>query len=206
MKNLLYITSSAQGVNSNSNLLSANILKKLLAVNPDTNLVTLDLAKNPLPYLEEATVNAFFTPVEYLTPEQKHTLKDSDSAIGELLAADIILIGVAMYNFGIPSTLKSWIDHIARAGVTFRYTASGPEGLVKNKKVYLAISSGGIYTEGYAKAFDFTEPYLKAMLNFLGVTDITVFRVEGTVIPDFKEQAIAKATESVEHYDFQLQA
>jgi FMN-dependent NADH-azoreductase len=112
--------------------------------------------------------------------------------------ADAVVLGVPIYNFAIPSALKTWIDHVARVGRTFKYGAHGsPEGLVKGKKVYLAVASGGIYSEGPMKAFDFAEPYLKAVLGFLGMTDIRTFRAEGTAIPNIKETALAKAIESV---------
>ncbi len=203
MKTLLYLTSSAQGQNSNSSRLADGILEKLLIAHPGIRPFTRDLGKHPLPYLDEDAVSAFFTPAEFRTPEQKELLKNSDNVIGELLAADVILIGVAMYNFGIPSTLKSWVDHVTRPGLTFNYSPTGPIGLVKNKKVYLAISTGAIYSEGPLKDLDFTERYLYAMLNFLGITDIITFRVEGTGIPDLKDLAIAKATEQVAHFDFE---
>jgi FMN-dependent NADH-azoreductase len=102
-----------------------------------------------------------------------------------------------MYNFGIASTLKSWIDHIARANKTFRYSEKGPEGLVKNKKVYLAISTGGVYSDGPMKAYDFTEPYLRAVLGFMGMTNLTAYRVEGVNMPALKESALQKAIDSI---------
>jgi len=116
--------------------------------------------------------------------------------------ADILVIGTPLYNFGIPSTLKSWIDQIARAGVTFSYANGKPEGLVKNKKVYLAISSGGVYSQGPMMEFDFTEPYLRKVLGFIGLTDIAVFRVEGINIPGRKEAALTEAIGRVEEYAF----
>ena len=103
-----------------------------------------------------------------------------------------------MYNFGIHSSLKAWIDHIARSGQTFTYTEKGPEGLIKNKKVYLAISTGGVYSQGPMKAFDFTESYLRTTLGFLGMTDITAFRVEGLSMPNLKENAWNKALQNIE--------
>ena len=98
-----------------------------------------------------------------------------------------------MYNFGIPSTLKSWIDHLARAGMTFQYTADGPQGLVNGKKVYVAMASGGIYSEGPTVSHDFVAPYLKAVLGFLGMTDVTVVRAEGVAMPAVRDSAVAKA-------------
>ena len=102
-----------------------------------------------------------------------------------------------MYNFGIHSTLKAWIDHIARAGQTFKYTDQGPVGLIENKKVYLAIATGGIYSQGEMKAFDFTEPYLRAVLGFLGLTDVTAFRAEGVNLPTVGAQGLINAIESI---------
>ena len=101
------------------------------------------------------------------------------------------------YNFTVHSALKAWIDHIVRAGVTFRYTANGPEGLIKGKKVYVAIASGGVYSEGPAQAFDFNGPYLKHTLGILGMTDLKVFRAEGVKRPELQEQALAKAIASI---------
>jgi FMN-dependent NADH-azoreductase len=143
-------------------------------------------------------LNSFFTPAEKHSPELAEAVKHSDEAIAELLDADVIVIGMPMFNFSIPSSLKAWIDHIARAGKTFRYSESGPEGLVTNKKIYLAISSGAVYSEGYMKQFDFTEPYLRSVLGFLGMTDVTAIRVEGVSIPGIKETALDKAVESIE--------
>ncbi|WP_339921694.1 NAD(P)H-dependent oxidoreductase [uncultured Flavobacterium sp.] len=152
--------------------------------------------------MDEVHLAAFFTPENLQTDDDKEVIKISSDAIKETMEADIIVISVPLYNFGIPSTLKSWIDHIARAGFTFTYTENGPEGLIKNKKVYLAIASGGIYSEGPMKPFDFTEVYLRAVLGFLGMTDITVFRVEGTVIPEIKDMAVTKALKTVNEFSF----
>jgi FMN-dependent NADH-azoreductase len=102
-----------------------------------------------------------------------------------------------VYNFSIPSVLKAWFDHLARAGKTFKYTANGPEGLVKGKKIYLAIASGAIFSEGEMKSYDFVEPYLRVVLGFLGMTDVTTIRVEGVAIPGLKETALERAVASI---------
>jgi FMN-dependent NADH-azoreductase len=112
------------------------------------------------------------------------------------------VIGVPLYNFGIPSTLKSWVDHIARSGLTFSYGDGTPKGLVTNKKVYLAIASGGIYSDGPMQSFDFTEPFLRKLLGFLGMNDITTFRVEGTGMPQLSETALPKALGQVNEFAF----
>jgi FMN-dependent NADH-azoreductase len=163
---------------------------------------TRDLAKAPLPHLEQTRVASFQTPEESRTAAQKEAVTPSDEAIKELMEADIIVIGVPLYNFGIPSTLKAWIDHIARAGVTFSYANGAPEGLVKNKQVYLAIAAGAVYSEGPFKAYDFTEPYLRKILGFIGMTDITTFRVEGVMMPGYKETAVPGALDRVAAYAF----
>jgi FMN-dependent NADH-azoreductase len=111
--------------------------------------------------------------------------------------ADVIVIDAPLYNFSIPSALKAWVDHIARAGVTFKYDENGPEGLVKGKKVYVALASGGIYSDGPMKGYDFAAPYLKSVLGFMGMTDFTVFRVEGVSYPNLKDTALQTAVDSI---------
>ena len=202
MKKILNIVTSLKGKDSFSNRLSNVILEKLSVTYPESQVHTHDLSRNPLPYLEESHYTSFITPAEAHTSEHKEAIKHSDQAIKELLEADIIVIGVPFYNFFIPSTLKSWLDHIIRAGITFNYRSGVPEGLVTNKKVYLAIASGGVYSEGPMKSYDFTESYLRAVLGFLGMKDITVFRIEGTVVPDVKEKAWPKAIDQVAAYAF----
>ena len=150
--------------------------------------------------MEESHFTSFYTPEASRTEAQKEAVRISDQAINEIMDADVLVIGAPLYNFGIPSTLKSWIDQIARAGVTFSYANGTPQGLVKNKKIYLVISSGGVYSQGPMKEFDFTEPYLRKVLGFIGLTDITVFRVEGTNVPGRKEAALTEAIGRVEEY------
>lgn len=202
MKKILQIISSVNGNQSFSLKLSNTILERLLSIYPDSTVHTRDLTKNPLPHLEDTHFTAFYKPSESLTEADRSALLPSDEAIKEVQEAEIIIIGVPLYNFGIPSTLKAWVDHITRAGLTFRYNENGPEGLLTNKKVYLAISSGGVYSEGPLKGYDFVEPYLKTILGFIGLTDITVFRIEGTLVSEIKEFAWPKTAESVEAYAF----
>jgi FMN-dependent NADH-azoreductase len=202
MKKILNIVSSVKGEDSFSIKLSNVVIEKLLSVYPGSSINTHDLTKNPFPHLEESHFTAFYTPEELRTEEHKEAIQNSDQAIKELMEADIIVIGVPLYNFGIPSTLKAWIDHIVRAGVTFSYANGFPEGLVVNKDVYLAIASGGVYSDGPMKGYDFTEPYLRTVLGFIGMKDITTFRVEGTVVPGVKETAWSKAVDSVEEYAY----
>lgn len=194
---ILNLISSPRGEASSSIKLGNAIVEKLTAANPDSIVITHDLTSKPFPHLEEVHINSFFTPAENHTPEFEAAIKHSNEAIAELKAADVIVIGVPLYNFGIPSTLKTWIDHIARAGQTFSYSENGPEGLVKGKKVYLAISSGGVYSEGPMKAYDFTESYLRSVLGFLGMVDIVAYRAEGLSVPDLKDEALSKAIETI---------
>jgi len=198
MKRVLHITSSPRSESSVSKKLGNAVVEKITAKYPDHILKKRDLANPLFPHLEEAHINAFFTPVENRTSEQSEIVKLSDTVIDELQEADIIVIEAPLYNFSITSTLKSWLDHIARAGKTFSYSENGPEGLVKNKKVYLAISSGGVYSEGFMKAYDFTESYLRAVLGFMGMTDIKAFRVEGVKVPGMQEIALDKAIQAIE--------
>lgn len=194
---ILHLISSPRGEASFSIKLGNAIVEKLQAANPGSSLITHNLTDSPFPHLEEVHINSFFTPLENYTPELAEAVKHSNEAITELKNADAIVIGVPMYNFGIHSTLKAWLDHIARAGQTFSYSENGPEGLVKNKKVYLAISSGGVYSEGPMKVYDFTESYLRSVLGFLGMIDVSVFRAEGLNMPNLKDEALGKAVESI---------
>ncbi|WP_118975704.1 FMN-dependent NADH-azoreductase [Taibaiella koreensis] len=192
MKKILHIISSPKQEGSMSRKLGNAIIEKLQAAYPGSTVTENNLVADYWPHIESAQANAFHTPAEQRTPEHLEALKHSDKAIQELMEADIIVIGAPVYNFSIHSSLKAWIDHIVRGGDTFKYSESGPEGMVKGKKVYLAISSGGVYSEGPMKPMDHGEPYLRFMLGFLGMTDITVFRIEGLSMPGVKDTAVEK--------------
>ena len=129
----------------------------------------------------------------------------SDALIDELFAADTIALAVPMHNFSPPSTLKAWIDHITRAGRTFSYSSNGPDGLLKGKRAILVLASGGVYSNGPAKPFDFTEPYLRTVLGFIGITDVEVVRVEGVANSAIgPEKALASARTQSKHVLAQL--
>ena len=194
---ILQIISSARGVESYSTKLSQGIIDKLQAAHADSSVVVRNLATHPFPHLEEAHLQAYFAPAESRSPEQQQAVRHSDEAIAQVMAADVLVIGVPFYNFSITSSLKAWLDHLTRAGITFRYTPNGPEGLIKGKKVYLAIASGGIYSEGPMQPYDFATPYLRWMLSFLGLTDVTVARAEGVKLPEFQLAALQKGIDSV---------
>jgi len=188
MANVLYINSSVRTAGSLSRQLSAEFIAKWQESHPGDTFVTRDLATNPVPHLNEQTLGAFFTPAEARNAEQAFAVKLSDQLVDEVIAADVIVIGAPMYNFSVPSGLKAYIDQIARAGRTFKYTETGPVGLLTNKKVYIVTASGGVYSEGPAAGYDFLATYLRAVLGFLGITDISFIRAEGVALG---EQALA---------------
>ena len=184
MTTILYLNSSVRSTGSVSRQLSGEFVEKLKAAHPGATVVTRDLAANPLPHLSESMVGAYFTPPEQRSDEQKQLIKTSDEVVAELLAADVVVVGAPMYNFSVSSTLKSWIDHVARAGVTFKYTETGPVGLVQGKKFVIFTSRSGVYSSGPAKAMDFQETYLRGVLGFLGITDVSFISAEGLAMGD----------------------
>src|SRR5450432_1201538 len=193
MKKILHIISSPRGEASYSIRLGRSIIEKIVAAYPGSTFKENILVNKQFPHLEEAQITSFFTPPESRTLQNLEALRHSDEVIQEILEADILVIGAPMYNFSIPSTLKAWIDHIVRAGITFKYDEKGPKGLVEGKKAYLAVASGGIYSEGLMKPYDFVTPYLQSVLGFMGITDVTIVRAEGTSMPQTKDVAIEKA-------------
>lgn len=150
------------------------------AANPNGTILYRDLAAGPPAPIDQAWVQAAYTPAEARTPEQKALLSTSDTLIHELESADEIIIGVPMHNFSIPSSLKLWIDQVVRSGRTFSYGADGPKGLLTGKKATLLVASGGVYSPGSAAAaMNFVDPYLKAVLGFIGITDVRTVTVGG---------------------------
>jgi FMN-dependent NADH-azoreductase len=164
---ILQINSSVRGAASESTRVAGNIVARLSAANPAAQVTVRDLGANPHPVLDGAALGALFTPADQRSAEQAARVAQDDALIAEAQAADVIVIGAPMYNFSMPVQLKAWFDAIARAGVTFRYTETGPEGLLKNKKVYVATARGGIYP---ADA-DPQVPQIRMLLNFLGMTE-----------------------------------
>lgn len=198
MKNVLHIISSALGEASVSKKLGNAIIEKIKVRYPDSIVKERNLTTKPFPHMDGVQIGSWFTPAENRSPEQVNAIKISDEAVAELQEADIYVIDAPFYNFAIPSTLKAYIDHIARAGITFRYNENGqPEGLLKHKKVYVSIASNGVYTEGVFQSFDFVSPYLKFILGFLGITDVTFIRAEGLRVDGIKETAFEKGVESI---------
>jgi len=194
--NLLYVSSSLFGQQGKSSDLAEHFVSEFVAQHPGTEVVRRDLAANPIPHLDVATVQANMTPADQRTPEQQALAATADTAIAELQAADVLVLGVPMYNFGIPSTLKAWIDSVARAGTTFRYTANGPEGLLKGKQTYVLAARGGAYQGTPA---DTQTPYLKTFLGFIGITDVTfVYAEKLNMDADQQPQILADAKADID--------
>jgi FMN-dependent NADH-azoreductase len=193
MKNLLFVTSSLFGQDSKSTQIAAEFVSAWKAANGPARVIHRDLGG--VPHLTAEHFGAWMTTPAERSERQQTIAAESDPLIEEIEAADVIVIAAPMYNFSIPSTLKAWVDHITRAGRTFQYTANGPEGLLKNKKVYVVAARGGVYTgDSPAKPYDFQEPYLRAILGFNGLTDVTFVHVEAQKMsPDAAEASVAKA-------------
>jgi len=188
---ILQINASARSAGANSTRLADAVTARLLAANPQAVVELRDLAANPHPVLDEPALGALFTPADQRTPAQAARVALDDALIAQVQAVDVIVLGVPMYNFGVPVQLKTWIDAIARAGVTFRYTANGPEGLLKGKKVYVALARGGLYRDTPA---DSQVPYLKSVLAFLGLTDVEFIYAEGLALgAESADKAFAEA-------------
>ena len=193
--NILHITSSVRGNDSESTRVTKLIVDKLVSANPDAKLVRRDFGAEPHPLLDGAAVGALFTPAEQRSNEQAARVALDDALIAEAQAADVIVIGAPMYNFGMPAQLKNWFDAIARSGVTFRYTETGPEGLLTNKKVYVATARGGVYPV----EADPQVPHIRMLLNFLGMTDHTFIYSSGLNMgPDAAAKGQQAANEAVE--------
>ncbi len=194
--NILQINSSARRDASHSTRLATRVVERLRETAPESTLTVLDLNNVPHPILDEAALGALFTPADQRTPEQAARVALDDALIAELQAADVVVLGVPMYNFGVPAQLKNWIDAISRAGVTFRYTEKGPEGLLKGKKVYVALTRGGQYRNTPS---DTQVPYLKTIFTFLGLTDVQFVYAEGLAMgADAERNGIASAHEQIE--------
>ena len=193
MSNILLITSSPRGPESLSSRFADQLVQALLA-SKGGQVVKHDLGQSPIPHLDAVTTSAIRKPAEARSPEEAAAAKTSDGLVSELLACDTLVLATGMINFGICSSLKSWIDNVVRAGMTFRYTETGPIGLATGQKTYLVLSSGGVYSDGPSAAMDHAVPYLKTVLGFIGLTDVEVILIEGLAYgPDAAERAMAEA-------------
>lgn len=193
--NILQINSSVRGAASESTRVASAIAARLAADNANATVTVRDVVAAPHPTLDEAALGALFTPAEQRTPEQAARVALDDALIAQVQAADVIVIGAPMYNFGMSVQLKTWFDAIARAGVTFRYTANGPEGLLTGKQVFVATSRGGIYPEDA----DPQVPHIRMLLNFVGLTGATFVYSNGQAMgPEAAAQGQAQADAAVE--------
>jgi FMN-dependent NADH-azoreductase len=192
--NILHIVSSPRGNASYSNRVAGNVVDELVRRDPDATVTVRNVAIDPLPHIDDDFVAATRSPNGPQTERQRALLAQSDVLVDELFAADVVVLGAPMINFTIPSTLKAWIDNVARAGRTFSYSEAGPKGLVTGKQVILIGARGGVYSEA-AKPLDFQIPYLKSVLGFLGMTEVEVLEVDGTAYgPEAAEKAVTAAT------------
>jgi FMN-dependent NADH-azoreductase len=193
MKTILQIQSSLFNGNGQSSRLASAFVARAF---PAAKLIVRDLARDPVPHLDAARFSAFTAKPEERTPEQQAVVAYSDALIDELRRADFIVLGLPMYNFGVPSQLKAWIDHIARAGETFRYTEKGPQGLLTGKQAYIFATRGGLYA---GTAADTQTQYLRQLLEFVGIADIEFVYAEGLAISEASRNAgLAAAQERME--------
>ncbi|MFD1326462.1 FMN-dependent NADH-azoreductase [Mycoplana ramosa] len=196
--NLLHIDSGILADHSVSRRLTAAIVTQVVADHPAARITYRDLVADPLPHLTGAHLMAANARPEDLDSQVSADLAASAAVLEEFLAADMVVIGAPMYNFALPSQLKAWIDRIAVAGKTFRYTENGPEGLAKGKKVIVASTRGGHYSSGPAAAMDHQESYLSTVLGFIGVTELEFVRAEGlNLSAASKAAAIASAEQTI---------
>lgn len=186
---ILQINSSVRGEASTSTKLATEIVQHLKGLRPEAIVEVRDLSEHQI--LDAKALQAHFTPADARSEEQRARVALDDAAIAQLTESDIVVLGVPLYNLGEPVQLKAWIDSITRAGVTFRYTPDGPEGLVKGKKVFVAFSRGGRYK---GTPFDTQTPYLRNFFGFLGMTDVTFLHAEGLAMG---EEAAAQAMSQV---------
>lgn len=187
MSQYLYIKSSILGAGSVTSEVVDAIHTAFAAANPNAKHVVRDLGSNPLPHLTAAVLGD----VRSETPSDNAATVAALQAVKEVQDATTLVIAAPMYNFGVPSNLKAWFDHIAHPGKTFQYTATGPEGLLKGKNAIVVVATGGQYSEGPAKPYDIVEPYIRTVLGFLGITEVQILRVEGLAMGE--AGAVSKA-------------
>lgn len=189
--NILQINASIRATDANSTRVANSIVARLQAKYPAARLTVRDLGATPPAILDGAALAALFTPAEQRSPEQAARVALDDALIAELQAADVLVLGVPMYNFGIPAQLKNWFDAIARSGVTFRYTSNGSEGLLKGKRAYIGLARGGRHR---GTPLDSQVPYLKTMLGFVGISEVDFVHAEGLNMgPEATAQGFAEA-------------
>jgi FMN-dependent NADH-azoreductase len=197
MKQILMIEVSPRGKDSASRAVADMLVARLTALHLSTKLVRRDLAAEHLPHLNETTLSAISTKDPAEAERLKDAARQSDELTDELLESDLLVIATPMWNFGIPSALKAWIDLVVRPGRTFQYSDGDVLGLAKGKKAILVLASGAAFTEGPWRSWDFVEPYLRQILGFIGIVDVQTVRVEGMNIPLLAADAVRKANNAV---------
>lgn len=195
MKNLLQINTSIFSGQGQSSQLAQQFVEQWREANPGATVTVRDFAQEPVPHLDAQRFGAFLAKPEDRTPEQKAVVDFSDALIEEVKQAEVIVLGLPMYNFGVPSTLKAYFDHLARAGVTFRYTEKGPQGLITGKKVYIFAARGGLYA---GTPLDTQTKYVRDFLGFIGITDVEFVYAEGLAMgEESKGKALAGAKDTI---------
>ena len=195
MSRVLVIESSARQQGSVSRELTQQFIAKWQAAHPADHVQVRDLAAEPVPHLDATLLGGWMTPSEQQSEAEKAALARSNQLTDELLAADVLVLAAPMYNFAIPSTLKAWLDHVLRAGVTFKYTETGPQGLLTGKRAFVLTARGGIYA---GSGLDHQEPYLRQALAFIGIHDVQFIHAEGLNMgAEFSEKGLAKAREQL---------
>jgi FMN-dependent NADH-azoreductase len=187
MSTLLYVKSSIFGDAGQSSQLAQSLIDNWKANNPDGDVIVRDLAAEPLPHLDAERFGAFTSTPDQRTGAQQAVVDLSDTLIDELRQADCVVVGVPMYNFGVPTQLKAWFDHLARAGVTFKYTENGPVGLLEDKPVILLATRGGQYRDA---GLDYQIPFVTQFFGFIGLNDTRVVYAEGLAMEELREQVI----------------
>ena len=191
MSRILVIESSARQQGSVSRELTQQFIANWQAAHPADQVQVRDLAAEPVPHLDATLLGGWMTPSEQQSEAEKAALARSNQLTDELLAADVLVLAAPMYNFAIPSTLKAWLDHVLRAGVTFKYTETGPQGLLTGKRAFVLTARGGIYA---GSGLDHQEPYLRQALAFIGIHDVQFIHAEGLNLgAEFSEKGLAQA-------------
>ena len=191
MSNVLIIESSARQQDSFSRQLTRQFISQWQAAHPADRVTVRDLARNPVPHLDADLLGGWMKPEAQRSADEQASLKRSDELTDEVLGADVLVLAAPMYNFAIPSTLKAWLDHVLRAGVTFKYTETGPQGLLTGKKAYVLTARGGLYA---GSTTDHQEPYLRQVMAFIGIHDVTFIHAEGMNLGgDFQEKGLNQA-------------
>ncbi|MEG1042392.1 MAG: FMN-dependent NADH-azoreductase [Pseudomonas sp.] len=191
MSHVLVIESSARQQDSISRQLTRDFVSQWQAAHPGDHVTLRDLAVNPVPHLDANLLGGWMKPEDQRSGDELQALARSNELTDEVLAADVLVLAAPMYNFTIPSTLKAWLDHVLRAGITFKYTETGPQGLLTGKKAYILTARGGIHA---GASSDHQEPYLRQVMAFIGIHDVTFIHAEGLNLGgDFHEKGLNQA-------------